>query len=252
MFGFALVFTLVAHVIADFYAQSDSMARAKGESSKVLAAHCILYALVFGGCCALFLGGSLVWYAVLIGCVGHAIVDVSKSMLQGRLKFGQLTAFAIDQTAHVAICVGIVVGCVDGLELSVLATWTVGVLGEEVFVRGTELFFALLIAGKPSEIFVSLILTAVQDQDGGEGQNAYGSADALRAGRWIGVLERIIVVVMTLWNEFGAIAFVLTAKSIARFDLLKNQSFAERYLIGTLASSAVAILVALLARGLVG
>lgn len=251
MFGFALASVLIAHIVADFYTQSDELANAKLKKVRALIAHCVLYALVFGVCVILFLGGSLVGWAVLAGCVGHAAIDIAKLFLQGHFKHNQLTVFSADQAAHVAICTVIVVVCSNGLELSGPIAWLAYALGDEICARGMELVFALLIVGKPSEIFVSLILTAVQGAGGEEGQGIAESAAVLRAGRWIGVLERVIVVVMTLWNEFGAIAFVLTAKSIARFDLLKDQSFAERYLIGTLSSAAIAILAALLARGLI-
>lgn len=69
-----------------------------------------------------------------------------------------------------------------------------------------------------------------------------------RAGKWIGILERVIVVIMTFWGEYGATAFVFTAKSIARFKMLDDRYFAERYQVGTLASVALAILATLLAK----
>ena len=42
-------------------------------------------------------------------------------------------------------------------------------------------------------------------------------------------------------GQYGAIGFVLTAKSLARFNQLNDQSFAEKYLVGTLLSSFLAI-----------
>lgn len=71
------------------------------------------------------------------------------------------------------------------------------------------------------------------------------TVEELRAGRWIGMLERTIISVLALCGQFGAIAFVLTAKSIARFKMLDDKEFAECYLVGTLASTALAILVSL-------
>lgn len=67
-------------------------------------------------------------------------------------------------------------------------------------------------------------------------------------GRVIGKLERILTVILVLCNEIGAIGFVLTAKSIARYKQLDNQSFAEKYLVGTLSSTAIAIITALLLK----
>jgi len=57
-----------------------------------------------------------------------------------------------------------------------------------------------------------------------------------KAGMIIGFLERAIILTFVLLEEYTAIGIVLTAKSIARFEELKNREFAEYYLIGTLAS----------------
>ena len=43
-------------------------------------------------------------------------------------------------------------------------------------------------------------------------------------------------------GQFGAIGFVLTAKSLAKFKRLENKSFAEKYLVGTLLSAFIAIM----------
>lgn len=56
------------------------------------------------------------------------------------------------------------------------------------------------------------------------------------AGLVIGFLERFIILTFVLLNQYSAIAFIFTAKSIARFEELKNRIFAEYYLIGTLSS----------------
>jgi len=68
------------------------------------------------------------------------------------------------------------------------------------------------------------------------------------AGEWIGILERIVTLTFVFTNSFTAIAFALTAKSIARFRELENKSFAEYYLLGTVASVAVALLVGMAAK----
>lgn len=63
------------------------------------------------------------------------------------------------------------------------------------------------------------------------------------AGALIGVLERILTLTLVLVAEYTAIVLVLTAKSIARFESLKNREFAEYYLIGTFSSILFALLV---------
>lgn len=64
----------------------------------------------------------------------------------------------------------------------------------------------------------------------------------MRIGSWIGILEREIILVLGLLGQYGAIGFVLTAKSLARHNQLNNQAFAEKYLVGTLLSAFVALL----------
>jgi hypothetical protein len=69
-----------------------------------------------------------------------------------------------------------------------------------------------------------------------------------RVGSTIGVLERILIVVFVLTGTDVAIGFVVAAKTLARFKLLDDRAFAEYYLLGTLASVAVAIVSALIGR----
>jgi hypothetical protein len=73
-----------------------------------------------------------------------------------------------------------------------------------------------------------------------------------RVGSTIGILERILIVVFVLTGTDVAIGFVVAAKTLARFRLLDDRAFAEYYLLGTLASVAVAIVSALVGRAALG
>jgi len=68
------------------------------------------------------------------------------------------------------------------------------------------------------------------------------------AGTQIGILERIITLTFVLLGEYTAIALIFTAKSIARFEELKDRQFAEYYLIGTLSSILFALVIGLAAH----
>ena len=85
--------------------------------------------------------------------------------------------------------------------------------------------------------------------------------DSLKdAGRWIGILERILILTLVYIHEFGAIGFLITAKSLLRVidkpfapgsepTLMKPFSprkHTEYVLIGTFLSFAIAILTGLL------
>lgn len=74
-----------------------------------------------------------------------------------------------------------------------------------------------------------------------------------RAGALVGVLERLLVIAMILMEQWAVIGFVIAAKSIARFDELKDKDFTDYYLAGTFGSLLVAVvcgLLGLLARRL--
>ncbi len=71
-------------------------------------------------------------------------------------------------------------------------------------------------------------------------------------GEWIGILERLITLTFVLTDSFTALAFALTAKSIARFKDLEDKEFAEYYLLGTSASLLVAMFAGMLVKTIVG
>jgi hypothetical protein len=70
-------------------------------------------------------------------------------------------------------------------------------------------------------------------------------------GEWIGILERVITLTFVLTGSYTAVAFALTAKSIARFKELEDKNFAEYYLLGTSSSVATALLVGALVQVLI-
>ncbi len=71
-------------------------------------------------------------------------------------------------------------------------------------------------------------------------------------GTFIGIFERMIVFLMVYVQAYNAIAFVLVAKSIARFNGLDDRSIAEYYLIGTLSSVGFSIACGLVVTSLAG
>ena len=62
-----------------------------------------------------------------------------------------------------------------------------------------------------------------------------------RAGRAIGYLERVLILTFVLLGEYTAIGFLVTAKSILRYEATRVEG--EYILIGTLASFTAAILI---------
>ena len=63
------------------------------------------------------------------------------------------------------------------------------------------------------------------------------------AGEMIGILERTLALTFLFIGRPDAIAVVLAAKSIIRFEYAKNEPFAEYFLVGTFASLVFAVFV---------
>ncbi len=67
----------------------------------------------------------------------------------------------------------------------------------------------------------------------------------LDAGRWIGYLERTLILALVLAGEPAGVGFVFAGKAIARFS---EREQVEYYLLGTFASFTWAVTLGLLAR----
>src|SRR5947208_1625565 len=69
-----------------------------------------------------------------------------------------------------------------------------------------------------------------------------GAIDVAR-GRAVGSLERALALTLVLLGDYAAVGWIIAAKSLARFKQLEDREFAEYFLVGTLASFLLAVLV---------
>lgn len=242
--GETLCLLLVGHALGDFYSQSDKMAFEKEHSRAAMLRHCAFYAIGMAVAIAV-LGYGLqcdlcaavcVWVAL---CLAHAFVDfVVRPRLMAALP-GSLRPFACDQVIHFVCCLVVALciapWCASGLS----AYW------------GDSLVWAtsLLLTGAPVCVLVKLVLGDLRRSAQEPSDTTVKPGELLNSGRVIGMLERVLVCTLALLGEFSAIAFVITAKSIARYEKMKEDKvFSEIYLVGTLASVASAIAVPLFVR----
>ena len=67
-----------------------------------------------------------------------------------------------------------------------------------------------------------------------------------RAGKWIGILERAIILIFLLQQQYGAIGLLITAKGLLRFNEKDKQEQKTEYiLIGSLISVAFSVITGL-------
>jgi hypothetical protein len=118
-----------------------------------------------------------------------------------------------------------------------------------------------LIIGKPANIIIREMNKKEAEKEENEEVKAdeikdievnddKAKSDNVKAGRLIGILERMLIVILLIVGQYTAIGLVFAAKSLTRFDKIsKDSKFAEYYLIGTLLSILIAIVAFLLFKG---
>ncbi|MFD1413679.1 hypothetical protein [Oceanobacillus jeddahense] len=75
------------------------------------------------------------------------------------------------------------------------------------------------------------------------------SAPLRSRGKLIGYLERLLVILLTAVGAYPSIAFIIAAKSIARFKQLDDRNWAEYFLLGTLSSIFLGLVLGLIVQG---
>lgn len=233
-----LVALLIAHFLADFTFQPECLAKAKRKSGRWLLLHCGVYAALMLLVCFICVKPMQAIIPAVILFWSHFLIDKFKCYIEEKwLKTrGIFWAFLADQVLHIMVIV--LCWWLFGLENAANSLWQKA--GEWEYFR-TVMVYALIfvIIWDPTCIFVRVLF---DDLSGSVNREAF--ADEPKAGRIIGKLERLIIAVLVLSDQLSGIGFVLTAKSIARFKQFEDQGFAERYLVGTLTSATIAIIIA--------
>lgn len=236
VFGCFLLF----HMLFDFYFQSNKMAGEKEYSRIALAMHCLVYAAGAAATVALLFEASVAATAAsfTVFALSHWFIDGSLRRKIAGLDLSPVGSFLIDQMLHIVLLFMLSVLC---CHLWVMRPIASNLLGN----RGAELSWVstLCFCGRPCSIAIAKVLQFLRNP--GTEQSACTSN--AHSGKWIGIFERLIVAALSLLNQYSAIAFIFTAKSIARFKQLESdKDFAEVYLLGSLASVFLAMASAVL------
>ena len=107
----------------------------------------------------------------------------------------------------------------------------------------------LLLLTTPANRAVTDLLTVARGRARADGGDALDGEAPLRGGRWIGPLERLLLLLLASMGVHAAIAAVIAAKGVIRFPEISRDERgdkAEEFLIGSLASWALAVLAAVL------
>lgn len=225
---------LAGHILSDFFFQSSTIARNKGRSIKSLLQHGLWTFVVHSLVIFPFWSGQILTSMFALALV-HIGIDWLKPRIYGN-EGKSLLGFSLDQGLHLSTLITLawIVSSAEILHTELLSAENL-----DSFTRAMVILGGFAFNGKGGTAVVRLILGRFPDI-GASLREARSSAYAM--GLMIGILERFILFLMVLMGHWGALGFVIAAKSIARFKELDEKGFADYYLIGTLSSVLVALL----------
>lgn len=225
---------LLAHLIGDFILQPDSWVKAK-EKKKLRAwqlyGHVLLHFIIMM---------LLVWditflLPALLIAVSHGAIDTLKLYTQQEAT--RRLWFVVDQLLHLMI-IGLTWYIIDKPTVTLALT-------QQNLLYLTAIAFITI----PTSVLIKTLIsqwTPVADKP--------KKSSLQHAGKYIGILERLLVFTFALTDNWEAIGFLIAAKSVFRFGDLKESrelKLTEYVLIGTLLSFGVAIGIAMLVKALV-
>lgn len=219
-----LILQLLAHLVSDFYLQTEKSCKSKADNA-FKSGHLYIHALITFGCAWLFSLSFHFWWAALMIAVLHLVIDGLKSVCKN-LK----GAFFYDQLLHLLVIVA-----------AVMLYNKVGTIALPIWLPETKVMLwivAFLFCLRPANFIIQNIFkeAKISIPDNGKEQSLPN------AGRVIGNVERMLTLVFVMLEQYEAIGFLLAAKSLLRFketDTVKS----EYVLVGTLLSFGFAILI---------
>lgn len=227
---------LLAHIIADFFLQTKWMVEGKENGGKrsmrMLTMHSIIHSLM----AYLIVGDWALWYIAIVIFVTHFIIDWCKIQFRGN----SVSAFLIDQLSHVVVLFMLWVTILPGSISDIFKEGT-DILPDNIWM--IVVAYAMML--RPSAILMSLLLKRWQ-------LSSMANSSLPEAGKWIGYLERILILTFVITDNMEGVGFLLAAKSVFRFgDLNKAKDIktTEYVMLGTMTSFAIAIIVGLLVKG---
>lgn len=222
---------LIAHLLTDFVLQPASWVEDRNRrhfASVKLYWHGLVTAVA-----AWLFTGWRYWPVALVILVTHVLIDGWKSYRPGKISY-----FLADQLLHLAVIAGCRLVIFPDADLfQRIGRWW------NTDPHNWALLAGFVFLTSPAGILIGQ-LTAQWSRKIDDSDNSLA-----HAGTWIGIAERIIVLILVLQNQYSAIGLLVAAKGIIRFSEKDRQEVKTEYLvIGTLLSIGMAIVTGLLVK----
>ncbi|WP_299556217.1 DUF3307 domain-containing protein [Seonamhaeicola sp.] len=221
----------LAHIIGDFFLQPAKWVKEK-EKKKLRSPKLYFHVLIHIAVTALLIWDITLWFIPLIIGVSHFIIDAIKLSIQK--KKTKRLLFFIDQLCHI-----VVISICYFMVSKEASTIEIVVTEDTVLLITCLLFLTIPVSIIMKTIFLKWNISELTK-----------SNESLEdAGKYIGILERILVFIFIVLGHWEAVGFLITAKSVFRFGDLresKDRQLTEYILIGTLISFGIAIITGVL------
>lgn len=236
--GLILIKLLIAHMLTDFIVQPQKWVKDKREK-KQKSFYLYCHVIIAGLSTYLFLMQWSNWYLPVVIIVTHYFIDLWKLNREDNIKY-----FLLDQFFHIMVILLLWLNEIANFEK--LMHWT------DLGINNYRLWLILL-----GFIFVAFPAQHIMIYATKKWSESFAAndRDTLKdAGKWIGVFERILILILVLYSQYEAIGFLIAGKSFIRFSETepKTRAQTEYILIGTLISFTIAIAVGTIISILLG
>lgn len=226
---------ILAHLLGDFILQPNSWVADK-EQKKAKSIYLYLHVLLHTVLSFIVLWDfSLWWIAVIIG-ITHFLIDWAKLTYQNpKIK---RTWFFVDQLLHI-----LVIALLSEFYYPYFQ-WQ-DIFNPENFRFITAVVFLTV----PSSIIIKTLISIWTPVT--VDHSKLQTESLVNAGKYIGILERLLVFVFIYVNHWEGVGFMIAAKSVFRFSDLaeaKQRKLTEYVLIGTLLSFGIAVLTGIVVK----
>jgi hypothetical protein len=225
-----MIFTklILAHLLGDFILQPNSWVADK-ENKKLKSIYLYFHVIIHTALSLIFLWDiQLWWIAALVG-LSHFVIDAAKLSFQ-TVKDQKIWFFA-DQALHILVIAGISFYYKE-FNFDFLKDYT------HLKIVGAALFLTT-----PASVMIRILLSSWTPAPEVAGNIQTESLS--NAGKYIGILERLLVFTFIMVDHWEGVGFMVAAKSVFRFSDLaqaKQRKLTEYVLIGTLLSFGMAVL----------
>jgi hypothetical protein len=236
--NYFIISLTASHLVSDFLLQTGKMAASKHKPVQFVKHLFITAAAIY-----IITGAFHIWILPLLFFLVHGIIDLLKIKIFKKNN-KQLIPFLFDQILHLTsiVIAAFVIEYYSTSSLADVSFW-IRQFGANYLYFLLWLSAIILITQFGSLLVDMAVKPFLEQIDADNSKRGF-----INGGKVIGTLERILIFLFIVSDNFSAVGFLIAAKSIFRFGELSNpanRKEAEYIIIGTMISFLLAITVGL-------